>query len=138
MKGITGTFLDEITYDIPSANWGAQEWAADFDAMKAIGIDTVILIRSGFKDRMTFESKVLPRHKPMRPAYDDLVDIFLAEAERCGMAFYFGTYDSQVFHTCNPRTPKDPAKEIAINRELANEIVERYGHRPAFKGGVLG
>ncbi len=23
MKGITGTFLDEITYDIPSANWGA-------------------------------------------------------------------------------------------------------------------
>ncbi len=26
MLGITGTFLDEITYDIPSANWGAREW----------------------------------------------------------------------------------------------------------------
>jgi hypothetical protein len=25
---ITGTFLDEITFDIPSANWGAKEWAA--------------------------------------------------------------------------------------------------------------
>ena len=29
---ITGTFLDEITHDIPSANWGPEEWAADFDA----------------------------------------------------------------------------------------------------------
>ena len=39
---ITGTFLDEISHDIPSSNWGPEEWAADFDAMKADGIDTVI------------------------------------------------------------------------------------------------
>ena len=31
MMGITGTFLDEITHDIPSQNWGEEEWAADFD-----------------------------------------------------------------------------------------------------------
>lgn len=24
---ITGTFLDEITHDIPSQNWGQEEWA---------------------------------------------------------------------------------------------------------------
>ncbi len=131
MKGITGTFLDEITYDIPSANWGANEWAADFDAMKAIGIDTVILIRSGFKDRMTFESKVLPRYQPMRPAYIDLVDIFLAEAERCGMDFYFGTYDSHEFW----RT--DPEKEVRINMEFADEVMARYGHRQAFQGWYI-
>ena len=44
---ITGTFLDEITHDIPSNNWGREEWARDFRVMKAIGIDTVVLIRAG-------------------------------------------------------------------------------------------
>jgi len=40
---ITGTFLDEITHDIPTQNWGPADWARDFDAMKAIGIDTLWL-----------------------------------------------------------------------------------------------
>ena len=128
---ITGTFLDEITFDIPSANWGPAEWAADFDAMQAVGIDTVILIRSGFKDRMTFESRVLPKFQPMRPAYLDLVDLFLTQAERCGMTFYFGTYDSyHHWHT-------DPELEVRINMELADEVMARYGHRQAFGGWYI-
>ena len=32
---ITGTFLDEISHDIPHQNWGREEWDADFRAMKA-------------------------------------------------------------------------------------------------------
>lgn len=43
---ITGTFLDEISHDIPHQNWGEKEWDNDFANMKAIGIDTVIMIRS--------------------------------------------------------------------------------------------
>ncbi|HNX55061.1 MAG TPA: DUF4434 domain-containing protein, partial [Prolixibacteraceae bacterium] len=46
---ITGTFLDEISHDIPHQNWGEKEWDADFANMKAIGIDTVIMIRSGYR-----------------------------------------------------------------------------------------
>ena len=42
---ITGTFLDEISHDIPHQNWGEAEWNRDFRYMKAIGIDTVIDIR---------------------------------------------------------------------------------------------
>jgi len=49
MLRITGTFLDEITYDIPSNNWGRAEWERDFRVMKDIGIDTVILIRAGLR-----------------------------------------------------------------------------------------
>ena len=41
---ITGTFLDEISHDIPHQNWGEREWDRDFRYMKAIGIDTVIMI----------------------------------------------------------------------------------------------
>ena len=40
---ITGTFLDEISHDIPHQNWGEKEWERDFRSMKTAGIDTVIL-----------------------------------------------------------------------------------------------
>lgn len=129
---ITGTFLDEITHDIPSANWGPKEWARDFDAMQAIGIDTVILIRAGFRERMTFESETLQQFGPMRPAYLDLVDLFLREAERCGMDFYFGIYDSGIYWARG-----DYQKEIDINRRFSEEVIARYGHRQAFKGWYL-
>ncbi|MBR2723495.1 MAG: DUF4434 domain-containing protein, partial [Lentisphaeria bacterium] len=42
---VTGTFLDEISHDIPHQNWGEKEWDRDFACMKTAGIDTVILIR---------------------------------------------------------------------------------------------
>ena len=53
---ITGTFLDEISHDIPHQNWGEKEWDQDFQYMKAIGIDTVIMIRSGYRKFITFPS----------------------------------------------------------------------------------
>ncbi len=51
---ITGAFLDEISHDIPHQNWGEKEWDADFRYMKAIGIDTVIEIRSGYRKFITY------------------------------------------------------------------------------------
>ena len=129
---ISGTFLDEITHDIPSHNWGPREWAADFDAMRAVGIDTVILIRAGYRDRMTFPSETLAREQPMRPVYLDLVDLFLAEAERCGMTFYFGIYDSGRFwHQGQPQ------KEVEINLRFTEEFMQKYGQRKAFGGWYL-
>ena len=46
---ITGTFIDEISHDIPHQNWSAKEWEQDFIHMKNMGIDTVILIRGGYR-----------------------------------------------------------------------------------------
>ena len=114
---ITGTFLDEITHDIPSNNWGAEEWAADFDAMRAVGIDTVILIRAGYRDRVTFNSESLAREMVMRPAYVDLVDLFLTQAERTGMTFYFGIYDSGRFWHQG-----QPEKEVELNLRFTEEV----------------
>ncbi|NOU61415.1 DUF4434 domain-containing protein [Marinifilum caeruleilacunae] len=126
---ITGTFLDEISHDIPSSNWGRKEWAKDFDEMKAIGIDTVILIRAGYKNKLTFDSESLKKYIQPYPVYIDLVDLFLEQAERCGMNFYFGLYDSgEYWHK------GDYKKELEINKELAKEVAEKYGERKAFKG----
>jgi hypothetical protein len=30
---ITGTFIDEISHDIPHQNWGPREWEKDFQYM---------------------------------------------------------------------------------------------------------
>ena len=42
---IKGTFLDEISHDIPHQNWGEKEWDADFGHMHRAGIEHVIIIR---------------------------------------------------------------------------------------------
>ena len=129
---ITATFLDEITYDIPSNNWGEQEWAEDFRVMKSIGIDTVVLIRGGLRNVAAFPSKALQKHIDLMPVNKDLVDMFLSLAEQNQMAFYFGTYypDGYLKST---RTQK----EIDINKELIEEVWDKYGRRKAFKGWYL-
>ncbi len=129
---LTGTFLDEISHDIPHQNWGRAEWARDFAAMRAIGIDTVILIRSGHKHWMTYPSDVLHAREGCFIPPVDLVEMFLDLAEVHGMAFYFGTYDSgRYWHEGEFR------KEVDLNKAVVDEVWARYGHKPAFKGWYL-
>lgn len=129
---ISGTFLDEITHDIPSNNWGEAEWAADFNAMQAVGIDTVILIRAGYRERMTFASETLANAQHMRPVYTDLVDLFLSQAERTGMKFYFGLYDSGRYWQQG-----QPEKEVELNLRFTEEVARKYAHRKAFGGWYM-
>ncbi|MBU4336902.1 MAG: DUF4434 domain-containing protein, partial [Actinobacteria bacterium] len=51
---ITATFIDEVTADIPSQNWGHREWAQEFQTFADTGIDTVVMIRSGLGERLAF------------------------------------------------------------------------------------
>jgi len=129
---ITGTFLDEISHDIPHQNWGRAEWVRDFSAMRAIGIDTVILIRSGHKHWMTYPSDILHTREGCFIPPVDLVDMFLDLAKEYGMAFYFGTYDSgRYWHQGDYR------KEVDLNKAVVDEVWAQYGHRAAFKGWYL-
>ena len=129
---LTGTFLDEISHDIPHQNWGAAEWERDFQAMKAIGIDTVILIRSGHKRWLTYPSEVLIAKEHCHRPSTDLVDLFLTLAEKYDLAFYFGTYDSGHYWHIG-----EFQKEIDLNRAAIDEVWKKYGHRAAFKGWYL-
>jgi hypothetical protein len=130
---ITGTFLDEITHDIPSNNWGRDQWATDFRIMRALGIDTVILIRAGCGRTATFPSAVLQRGVDIYPVYEDLVDMFLSLAEENELDFYFGTYDSVTFAPQERSIPE----HLDLGRAFIDEVWERYGRRPAFKGWYL-
>lgn len=127
---ITGTFLDEITYDIPSQNWGPEEWTTEFETMKRAGIDTVIIIRAGLGDKMIFESEVLKNHRAMLPAYTDLGDLFLRLAEKHGMKLLWGTYDTADWY-------RKPHEAVAVNKDFTEEVWDKYGKRKAFAGWYL-
>jgi hypothetical protein len=62
----------------------------------------------------------------------DLVALYLKLAEKYGMGFYFGTYDSgEYWHK------GDFAREAELSKQVASEAWARYGASPAFKGWYL-
>ena len=126
---ITGTFLDEISHDINHQNWGKAEWEKDFEAMKSVGIDTVILIRSGYKKWITYPSEVLINQEKCYRPYEDLVAMFLKLSEKFNMQFYFGLYDSGKYWINEAYK-----KESELNRKVIKEVWELYGQSPAFRG----
>lgn len=128
MKPITGTFIDEITYDIPSQNWGPAEWHREFDTMREAGIDTVVIIRAGLRDMALFPSEALGIAD-----VPDLAQLFLDEAARCGMALFFGCYDSDNMG----REWENWKRDWEVNRALLPEIHRRYGKHPAFQGWYI-
>ena len=126
---ITGTFLDEISHDIPHQNWGEKEWDADFRNMKAIGIDTVIVIRSGYRKFITYPSPYLLKKGCYMPSVD-LIDMFLRLAQKYGMKFWFGLYDSGKYWDTG-----DLSHEIEDNKFVIDEVWKMYGEKYDSFGG---
>ncbi len=130
---ITGTFLDEITHDIPSNNWGRAEWAQEFKVMRAIGINTVIMIRAGWGRKAACPSRVLADHVGIFPVYEDLAAMFLDLAQAHGMEFFFGTFDSAT----RPARAWTLEQELDLGKAFIDEVWETYGACEAFKGWYL-
>lgn len=128
---ITGTFLDEISHDIPHQNWSYREWDRDFSHMRAIGIDTVILIRSGYRKFITYPSAYLMGKGCYRPS-TDLVEMFLSLSDKHGMKFFFGLYDSGHYWDTG-----DMSREVDDNRRVVDEVWKGYGHHPSFGGWYI-
>lgn len=121
---ITGTFIDEITYDIPSSNWSLKQWSDDLDNMKAVGMDTLVFIRGGFEGRTIFPSK---NFFCLRE--DDFVDFILREAEKRDMKVYIGLYISDLTWGDG-----DYKKEIEANKLFIPEVCKKYGEYKSFAG----
>ena len=115
---ITGTFLDEISHDIPH-----QEWDQDFAYMKSIGIDTVIDIRCGYRKFITYPSPYLLKKGCYMPSVD-LIDMFCRLAQKYGTKFYLGLYDSGVYWDT-----KDMSHEIEDNKFVIDEVWKMYGEK---------
>ena len=129
---LTGTFIDEISHDIPHQNWGPQEWDADFAHMRKMGIDTVIMIRAGYRRFLSYPSSYLIDKKGCFKPPVDLVQLFLDLSEKYGMTFYFGTYDSGKYWDTG-----DMSSEIEVNLQIIEEAYRNYGHHKSFGGWYL-
>lgn len=129
MLRLTGTFLDEITHDIPSQNWGEAEWRREFRLYQKIGIDTVIIIRAGYQDKCIFPAQSIPGLLPVR---FDLATLFLDLAHEFGLTLFWGTYDSG-----SHWMRRTWWKEVDLNKAFLNEVALRYGDHPAFGGWYL-
>lgn len=129
---ITGTFIDEISHDIPHQNWGEKEWDREFGYMKSVGIDTVILIRCGYKKFITYSSEYLKTEFGCYEPPIDLVDLFLRLSDAYGMKFYFGLYDSG-----KQWEGGSPIDEVAPNLKVVSEVWQKYGHYKSFQGWYL-
>lgn len=130
---LTGTFLDEISHDIPHQNWGKKEWDTDFQHMKRMGIDTVILIRCGYKNWLTYPSAILQQAEGAYAPPLDLVRLFLDLSEQYDMAFYFGLYDSGKYWW----EKGDFQREAALNLQVIDEVWAKYGNSSAFQGWYI-
>lgn len=128
MKGpITGTFIDEITYDIPSSNWTKRQWKRDLDNMQKIGIDTLVFIRGGFNGRTVYPSSHFGTEYT-----DDFAGFIMQEAADRNMDVYMGLYISTLDWSGG-----NAAGEIAHNRHFIDEVYGRYHGIPSFKGWYI-
>lgn len=128
MKGpITGTFIDEITYDIPSSNWTKRQWRRDLDNMQNIGIDTLVFIRGGFNGRTVYPSRYFGTEYT-----DDFAGFIMQEAADRNMDVYMGLYISTLDWSGG-----NAAGEIAHNRHFIDEVYGRYHGIPSFKGWYI-
>ena len=126
---ITGTFLDEISHDIPHQNWGEKEWDLDFRYMKAMGIDTVIDIRCGYRKFITYPSPYLLKKGCYTPS-TDMIEMFCRLAQKYGMKFWLGLYDSGKYWDTG-----DMSYEVEANKYVIDEIWQRYGSKYDSFGG---
>jgi hypothetical protein len=129
MLPISGTFLDEITHDIPSQNWGESDWRREFALYRQIGIDTVIIIRAGYRNKCIFPARSLP---DLLPVYDDLGELFFSLADEAGLNVYLGTYDSGRHWMRGAWWT-----EVDLNKAFVDEAAQRYGHHKSFAGWYL-
>ena len=126
---ITGTFIDEVTYDIPALNWSNEQWAKDLDNMKEVGIDTLIIMRGVFYDKCLYPSKIFHTYKEDN---EDFMGMILQEAQKRNMNVYLGMYITDLCWNYG-----DWKGEIAQNKKYIDEILPRYKDFSSFKGWYI-
>ena len=128
MKGpITGTFIDEITYDIPSSNWTRGQWKRDLDNMKKVGIDTLIFIRGGFLGKTIYPSSYFGTEST-----NDFAGFILEEAAKRKMKVFMGLHISDI-----DWGKGDAQGEIERNRHFIDEVYHRYEGIPSLHGWYI-
>jgi hypothetical protein len=131
---ITGTFVNPVPGDIPAENWGYKEWDRELELMKKVGIDTLILLRTGWKEWLCYPSKYLQEKMDcFEPLFDHL-QMYLTLCEKHEMKLFVGTYNS---HHDWLSAAYDVEFEAEIIMKAAKEVWDTYGASSAFGGWYM-
>lgn len=109
--------LGRDDHDIPSQNWGPDEWAREFDTFVLAGIDTVIMIRTGYQEKLACASATIAAHRPVLLVQVDPVRLFLDLVAARDIALFFGLYDSGYHLHRN-----DWTVEVELNRRYLHKM----------------
>ena len=90
------------------------------------------MIRSGYRKFITYPSEYLIGQGCYKPSVD-LLDMYLRLADKYGMKFYFGLYDSGKYWDTN-----DLTWEIEHNKHVIDEVWKNYGEKyKSFQGWYI-
>ena len=124
---ISATFIDEISHYMADANWDLDDWAKEFDYMQEVGIDTVVIIRGGYDNRMVYPSKYFPH---IKEEDEDFAEFIFSQADARGMKVFMGLYITTLI-------VGDADEEVEKNKIYVDEVLERYAHHKSFVGWYL-
>jgi hypothetical protein len=127
-KPITGTFVSCLPGDTGINNWGLPEWEYEFKLYKALGIDTVIIIRCEGEAGGKFTSGLDPRSTTW--AEDpNLIAMFFRLCEKYDLKLYLG--GTQSLDNLYKGYWK---KEVENNRVFYDRMLEMFGDYKCFHG----
>ena len=126
---ISATFIDDVTYDIPSSNWTEEQWQKELDYMLEVGIDTVVTIRGVFYNKANYPSDIFPN---LKKKDEDFIGFLLKETEKRDMKVYLGLYISDLSWGLG-----DVKKEVKNNELFIDEIMARYGNYSSLIGWYI-
>ena len=128
MKKITGTFIQPLLGDTGIENRGLKEWEQDFQMLKAMGMDTLVIIRCECEQNGVRVSGLDPRSTTWKED-DNLLDMFFRLGDKYGFDLYLGG----VQNITNLHLG-DWKKEIDDNKRFYDRMIPRYQNHKCLKG----
>lgn len=110
------------------ANWHESEFAAEYEAMKAVGMDHIIW-------QWTVDTKAKEACYPTAlPGYsqifrEDMVNLSLAEADKLGIKVWLGLTANDDWFRYYANDEKWLTQEAGLNKKVIEELWQRYSGR---------
>jgi len=128
LKPITGTFINMLISDTGICNAGLNEWEQDFKMLKAIGMDTVFIIRTEFEQNGQRLSAEDPRSTTWKED-KSILDMTFRLCEKYNMNAYLGgPIGITNLHL------GDWKKEVDDNKRYYDRVVSKYSDYSCLKG----
>ena len=125
---ITGTFVSCVPGDTGINNWGLREWEKEFALYRAIGVDTIVIIRSEVESDGVRWSGLDPRSTTW--AEDpDLIAMFFRLCEEHGLKLYLGGTEN-----LDKLYKGYWQEEVEESTVFYEKMLERFGDRECFHG----